>query len=493
MIFLTIRGGSIQIVGERTDFVTQGNGDFEIRGGTFFIQDVVANKEYWLGPYDNVTNEIGVLASSDALITYLTNFFSVSQGGAVSLEDEQGTPIDENNPLSTAPLLNLDAFGRLRVSNTGQRIDVEFKYDLQEDLFAQLLTGAGATISHNATSRDVSIKQGSLVNADMSEFVQKWSNPYTAGNSQLIDITGTADKSGVNTLTAYTYLRDGITGTETETAQAAWSENVAVNRDGSKSQIFAFDFQSLKVGNRKFYVQIDGVTTCVNMIKNDNKRSHGYWQDPNQPLVWRVFNTLTETITEIGYDDGVNGIGFRFKQPLNAVAECIAICGTVKSEGGGNLFEIEGFPVSVGRGVSGVTVGASYLPILSVRARLTHKGFLNKIISIPEKLAIQTDNDIHYRLVHGGTLTGAVWIDADANTSSIEYDISATALTGGHVIESDYLATGSKNSSTGESGFLGKSVLSASTGISDILTLEAVRNSGTNATVFASIKLKEII
>ena len=227
-------------------------------------------------------------------------------------------------------------------------------------------------------------------------------------------------------------------------------------------------------------------------IENDNIRAHGYWQDPNQPLVWRVYNTATETITEIGYDDGINGIGFRFRQSLNADAEAIGICGTVKSEGGGNLFDIEGLPVGCSTGVTSKNVGTTAIPIISVRAKALFKGFLNKSILIPKSISIQADNAIHYYFVINGTLVGAVWNDIDTNLSAGEFDVAATAISGGKIIHPDYLATGAKNATAGDGSLLGKSVLTGARGESDIVTLVAVRTTVTSAAVLAAFELDEI-
>lgn len=489
-------GGSLSITGlaDGQERVVTAAGGFSVDiQGIFTLTSSVTRKglaeSYVLGDYTNVTG----FASRLELYTYLFEFFgSVAANiGSVRIDDSNDNPITVQNPFPTKPQQNLDAFERLRTSDTDQRVDIEFKYSLQPEIFLPVLVGAG-TVTHNALSRDVSIKVNSAVNGDKAEFIQLWDNPYTSGNSQLIEITGTPDLSGVNTLSAEVYLRDAIRGGEEIITQDNW---LALNddRNWDCSHIFLMDFQSLKVGTVRFFMDTDGMAVKVAQINNDNRRANGYWQDPNQPLVWRMYNTTTETITEIGYDDGVNGIGFRFRQPLNTSAECIAICATVKSEGGGNLFEIEGLPVAVDRGVLSKVVGATPVPVLSVRSKLLFKGFTNKTIAIPKLANIQTDNDIQYYFVLGGTLTGAVWVDADTNLSALEYDISATALTGGKKENSDYLATGSKNQTSGEGGFLGKTVLTAARGVQSVFTLMAVRTGGVNATVLSSFGLTEII
>lgn len=400
----------------------------------------------------------------------------------VSLEE-----IDPDAKMAT--IQNLDAFERLRISETGQRVDIEFKYDLQPEIM-QVSEILGASIIHNLLEKDVSLKVNNI-NLSEAEYVQKWDNPYTSGNSQLIFITGTADKSEINTLSASVYLRDAIRGIIVEIPQAEWLIDTS-GQDWSKSHIFVMDFQSLKVGSARFGLDINGKFTQIAQINNDNIRAHGYWQDPNQPLSWKIYNTSTETITEIGYDDGVNGIGFRFKQPINASAECVAICGTVKSEGGGNLFDISGLPNGCSRGTSSIVVGATPLPIISIRAKYLFKNSINKTIILPKTVNIQSDNSIHFYLVVNGILTNEIWQNVDSDSSAVEFDIAASAITGGKIIHPNYLATGARNTTAGEGSLLGKSVLTGARGNSDTLTLVAVRTSGLSAEVYGAFEFEEI-
>ena len=82
----------------------------------------------------------------------------------VSLEEFE-TAFFDTNPLPVTNIPNdnptLDAFSRLRVSDTGQRFDCEFIYDKQASLFEENLSG-GATFTHNIDSRDISL---AIVNA----------------------------------------------------------------------------------------------------------------------------------------------------------------------------------------------------------------------------------------------------------------------------------------------------------------------------------------
>jgi len=386
-------------------------------------------------------------------------------------------------------ILNLDAFGRLRTSGTGQRFDAEFIYDKQPTLFDEVVVGAG-TVIHNPLSRDLSLKVNSTTTGDAASIIQHWHNPYTAGNSQLIDMTGTLNASNITGATTEIFLKSGIDSSEDIYLQNDWNINTVPSVDWSKSQIFQMDFQSLKVGTIKFNILRNGKGVTVHEINNDNRKVGGYWQYPALPLQWRIYNTATETITEIGYFDDTNGIGFRTRVPKDLTAEIRAICCTVKSEGGADLEDLPGLQRSVDMGVTPKTVSTTLVPILSIRVKSLFNTLDNKGLYVPQSFGIQTDNPILYRVIVGGVLTGAVWTDVGV-TSGIEKDLSATTITGGTEIVSDYISSG-MNTDSSEKGLLGKEVLSKGYVASDILTIAAIRTSTLNASVLASINWKEI-
>ena len=381
----------------------------------------------------------------------------------------------------------IDAFGRMRTSHTDQRFDAEFIYDKQPFLFNEILTGTG-TSTHNTASRDISLKNLSVVDGDGARMIQHWHNPYTPGNSQLVDITGTLNEANIAGGTASIFLLNN--GVETEVVQTSWNNPVA-DVDWEFSQIFQMDFQSLKVGRIRFNMVMNGVPVQVHEIMNDNIRAGGYWQYPAQPVRWEIYNTATETITEIAYSDGVNGIGFRYSVPINATQVMRAICTTVKSEGGGHLFDMAGFHFSADNDVTDVAVSTTLIPILSIRSTTTFNSLTNNSIVIPQGFDISTNNPIKYVILYRPTLTGAVWVSADSE-SGIEYDVSSTAVSGGVKIDSGYVAT-NRNTATGVEGVLGKTIMSkGNNGTVDILTLCAIRTSTSDADTKAVLRWKEI-
>ena len=383
-----------------------------------------------------------------------------------------------------------DAFGRLRVSDTGQRLDVEFIYDKQTS-FMDEVTNDGA-VTFSADSRDLTL---SLANATAGSFALMRSHPvpYTPGNSQLVDITGVLDFAAIGGGTAQVFLRSKVSGTivETVTDQTSWSRNKVGTIDWSKAHIFAIDFQSLKVGTIRYGLVRNGVFTLVHVQHNDSKLEAGYWQVPSLPVYWRIYNDATHTFMEIGYGDEENAVGFRYRIAANATAEMKAICCTVKSEGGDNLRDLGGVPFSANMGVTSKTISTTRLPLLSIRAGATFNALPNLGILLPKSFSVALDNPIRVDLIVDGALTGASFGAVNA-LSTAEVDTTATAVTGGQVVYSEYIAAGRNTDGSGQ-GLLGREVLwnrlGAETGS---LTIAAIRSASQNAATLASMTWEEI-
>jgi hypothetical protein len=224
----------------------------------------------------------------------------------------------------------------------------------------------------------------------------------------------------------------------------------------------------------------------VHEIVNDNLRDSGYWQYPSLPPYWILYNDGTNTIYEIGYGDELNGIGFRYVYDgTEAGAKAIAICETVKSEGGVALADLPGFPFTVYNlptAPVAVTSTTDYKPILSIRPAATFNSLANGAVYIPQLFELSTDNPVFYKIVYRPTLTGASWAAVDAIPyTGLELDVAATALSGGYEIKAGALTSG-RNSQVTLGGILGRVILALGySGTSDILTIAAVKTTSTNA------------
>lgn len=392
--------------------------------------------------------------------------------------------------------LLFDAFGRARVSDTGQRLDVEFLYDKQPDYYDE--TTSNGTVTHNANARDCTLSLSDANNGSYARMAS-YPVPYTPGNSQLIEITGVLDLANIGGGTLEIFRRTSTSGSAVEEEilpQSQWAAlSGASEVQPSKAHIFVIDFQSLKIGRVRFGFAQHGTLHIVAHMDNDNRRNLGYWQLANGSAYWHLYTSAGITYMEVGYGDSANAVGFRYKITANASATMRAICATVKSEGGRNLRDMGGLPRSINNAGSAKTVSTTLIPLLSIRSKSTFNSKPNLILSIPKAFSLNTDQPIRYALVADPTLTGASWADVNTSFSCVEYDVTASALSGGKVLDSGYIGTaGTAATRTGAgSGLLGKSLLWSRKGSpSGILTIAAIRNSGSDAAVFSQLSWEEL-
>lgn len=384
-----------------------------------------------------------------------------------------------------------DAFGRLRVSDPQTRFDCEFIYDKQPLLIDEVLSG-GATAAHVANTRDITLAIINTTNATSGALYSHYDIPYTAGNSHLIDVTGVLDYANIGGGTAYVFVRTKVSGTVAETtyAQNTW-DNATTGVNWNYSHILMMDLQSLKIGRIRFYLVQNGLPVKLKEVYNDNVRNSGYWQRPTLPVYWRIYNDSTYTYMEMGYGDDENGIGIRYRVTANASATMKAICATVKSEGGKGILELDGYSFGISNRTTAITVANTLIPVLSIRMASTFNSLTNRGLALVRGMDIAIDNPINLRVFYRPTLTNASWVSVDSN-SFMEYDVSATAITGGTLIDDIPIST-SRNVPASKENQLGRTILSLGrTGTSDILTIACVRTTSTSAATYAAFHWEEI-
>jgi len=388
---------------------------------------------------------------------------------------------------------SVDAFSRLRVAGTGQRVDTVFTYDKQPLLFDETVSGDGAA-AHDSDLRAVYLTTGGTTSGNKAELRLRFYTPYTPGNSQLMAITGTLnpdDADFTNCKVEFGYgdsanavgfrydadgvhifLRSSISGTAADlikVSQASW-DSPPENVDWTKSQIFLIDFQSLAVGRIRFYMDRNGQLVQVHQIVNDNLRTGPYWQLASLPVFWSIENTGT----------------------ANETCRALAICSTVKSEGGADIEDLPGFPFSTSSG--SVEVSTTLLPIISLEVQPTFNSLANRALVFPEAVEVYSaDQPVEIRLIENPTLTDDSFAQVNANSCTYA-DTSATAVTGGRVISTFYVTASNRGGvrSADIAGRVPLSVAGSAGNVGDIFTVAAVRVSNTNANIRAAIDWREI-
>jgi hypothetical protein len=274
---------------------------------------------------------------------------------------------------------------------------------------------------------------------------------FGANNGIFIELDGTT----VN-LVERSYVTGSIV--ETKVAQANWNGDKLDGTGDSgltlnltKAQIFWIDIEWLGAGSSRCGFIINGKYYVAHTFHHANIIDSVYLSTATLPIRYEITNTATTASSST------------LKQ----------ICSTVLSEGG---FERKVAPQVIR--MTGVTsVGTSFEPLITMRLasdRLDAAVLLNKYS------ATTIDNALYeIALIRNATLTGASYNTSDF--SNIDYDVTATALTGGTIMRSDYVNNTNQASSqldvNGSYNFglqLGRTIA----GVSDTFTLAARVTSG---------------
>lgn len=439
--------------------------------------------------YDKDGNSID---ESHPLVTALPAGAATAENqNSLLTELQKKADFDEEQPIVPSDNVTISEFGEQRTASPGNRADFEFLYDKQPLFFDDISTGGG-TVTHRPNERDLLLSIVNTTTGTVAGERQHYWTPYTPGNGQEGEVTFVADLLNLGG-SASVFLRSTVSGVTTlqTVPQESWiAKNTGVN--WNYSHILRWSFQSLRVGRIQFSLVSGGVVTKFSEILNDNLRGSGYWQYASLPPYWKLYNEAGNAVFECGYGDELNGIGFRYVfNGKYANAQSVAICETVKSQGGADLFNMAGLPFTTPI-LPAKTVGNTLIPVISIRVAETFNGIANRELVIPQIVSLQTDNPIEWVVYYRPSLTGASWQPINTTYHGIEYDVSATIISGGLMVKHDTLSSGNNNIARANN-LLGKIIMSlGSTGTADILGLAAVRTGASSAAVKSVIEGIEI-
>lgn len=367
------------------------------------------------------------------------------------------------NPSTTQVALadgvQLDSFGRLRVSEAFTVFDSQQEYGLDTrttwdatangTLAASSSNGSvtngsnlvGPTDSNTRmTPITVSTTSGHYAVLQSRQYIR-----YIPGKSHLVLLTGIFSpgtiancdaRSGyfdsangiflkVTNGAASIVRRTSTSGSVVDNAVAQTSWNIdkfdgtgvsGITLDLTKTQILFIQAQWLGVGRVVVGFDVNGVLYPAHQFLNANSLVVQYTQTFNLPVRMELRNT--------GTSSGTPTIQF--------------VCCSVQSEGGQ---DIRGFPFTAPASVTTIGV-TTRRPVLSIRPKATYNSRTNRAhIRDIEIYLKATTNAALYELVLGGTLTGASFASV-ATESVAEYDVAATAITGGTSIIAGFVLDG---------------------------------------------------
>lgn len=339
---------------------------------------------------------------------------------------------------------DIDAFGVQRASQSSALFESTCQYGKIGYLWEDALTGGGTT-THNPNTSSVSMSvetaSGDKVIRQTHRYIR-----YSPHKGHRIDITRTFaptkanlrqrigyfdDQNGVyfelTTSGLSVNVRSYTSGSvvNTQIFQSSWNVDKfdgtgqsGVNLDVTKNALFIIDFGWQGIAQIRFGFLIGGRTWWAHIENHENQLTVPYMTTGTLPLRDEIENT------------GVTA----------SSSTMLHVCSSVISEGG--IPNPAGLHFSAGNGLTKIAV-TTRRPILSIRPRLLFNSIANRIpIILGDALFYATTNDSYYEIVYNGTLTGASFADVDTTNSSIQKDVSATAITGGMVVDVGYAISG---------------------------------------------------
>jgi len=329
----------------------------------------------------------------------------------------------------------IDPFNRLRVSNPQGLFDSTLTYDSQPLFWNESLTGTG-TATHLPGESAVIFSlpaSGDAVVRQTREYYR-----YQAGKGQLILATFALRSGDANVRKRVGYFdadnglfleeingslwfvrRSNATGTPVDTriAQADWNIDTYSDLDPTKAQILVIDLEWLGVGRVRMGFVIDGLIRYAHEFLHANVVESVYMSTAQLPMRYEAVATGAPSATNT------------MKQ----------ICSAVISEGGQE--ESAGLPFGA-RSAATKSISGSKIPLVSIRPKTTFNSIENHVKILQRQFeATNVSNGVAaVDILYNATLTNASFNSVGAN-SAMEFDVAATASSGGIVIQSFFIAS----------------------------------------------------
>jgi len=393
-----------------------------------------------------------------------------------------------NNPTYvTFPPTNVDAFNRLVVASPYTLFDSQNRYAADNQFDTSTATGGSTTYLPNESTVQLSV-----TTSNGSEVVRQSyrTMPYQPGKGLglLATFTMNAGKTGLRQRVGYFNTQNGVffqqnnttlafvlrsytsgAAVDTTITQANWNGDKLDGTgpsgrtiDVTKTQILAIDFEWLGVGAVRCGFFIDGQFVVCHTIYNDNVQTAVYMTTAILPVRYEIRNTAGTASSS------------SMKQ----------ICSTVYSSGGYEQTSVE-HVATMTSATAGSYITTTFKPLVSIRLASTALGAV--VIPYNVNFLPTTTDNYQVGLFKNGTLTGASY-SAVASDANVEFDIAATAITGGTLVYAEFLTSRSGRSalSGANASFnfdlqLGSSLA----GTSDVYTLAARTLTGTGGGIGA--------
>lgn len=392
------------------------------------------------------------------------------------------------NKIAYADSPNIDAFGRLRISNPKTLVDAKHLYDKLPLLFYEKLNGT-ATSTFSAYDSMVVMSTNAI-----NSFVIRQSRyhfNYQPGKSlqafftgKLHPQTGIIKRMGLyqSLSSAATTPSDGIFLEVTENGpyfkiaktqglphtmtfpRSAWNvdkldgtgiSGVTINM--SAAQIFVIDYEWLSLGRVRFGFMQSGKTYYAHYVDHINDLDRPYITSPNQPIRYEIIQT--------GATPG----------------SMHHICSTVMVEGGEDDV---GKPLAISD--SKVTdISTSYKALLAVRLRpVAHD---SSVILKSVDILNETSNSGLFDVVLNPTYVSTPFVWNDFDSAAIQYSTGGATVSGGYSMIRGFMPGGIGGTVTSEGKIILGEIVKLGINIDDVpdVIVLAAKAFDTNAKIDA--------
>ena len=397
------------------------------------------------------------------------------------LDDYLNRLTDEvNGYMEPFSATSLDAFGRLRVAQPYTLFDSQNRYQKDPQFDETTATGGTSTYVGAESSVDLAVTTtsgskvvrqskrvfpyqpgkslevlASFVMNEGKENLRQRVGYFNDDNGVFFQVSGTTKSfvlrsntsgspSDVRTVNQNNWNGDKLDGTGES----------GIVLDVAKAQILYMDFEWLGVGSVRCGFVIDGKFYVCHTFNNANDIDKVYMRTAILPVRYEIENTAA-----------------------TATASTLTqICCSVISEGG---YDQKSAPLWARRTSTLTGVTTSFVPLVSIRLKSTNLGAV-VLPSSYSAIPIGSTLDYEIALIKNPTLTGASFT---SNSTNVEADTTATALTGGTIVDVQYVSGSNQGSGTVSAGGDYNFDLQLGVtlgGTSDIYTLAARTISGTD-------------
>jgi hypothetical protein len=318
-----------------------------------------------------------------------------------------------------------------------------FQYGKETDVWDERVVGVG-TATHNTSSSNVVMEVGSTLGSKVirqTKQVMRYipGRPATLAFAIRLEQPQVGIRRRFGLFDEYNgaYFEDdggtysyvirssasGIT-TETRVTRENWNGEkfdgngyTGVTADATKQQMISINYEWYGAG----LVQFNW------LMKNETIISHTFDNSNTNPYVWCSTPFLPIRV-EIENVTGVAGTHYIYQGSNSLIQEG-------EPEKLGTL-------VSIANPITGTTMTAAntFYPIVSLRLKSTQ---LSAVMLLRSLQAATNDNtNVYWKLFENATLTGGTWVDHPDPNSFLQYNITATAVTGGTTLLNGFVVGG---------------------------------------------------